>query len=82
MSKSEKRALLSMRLADMPNPRTPSTIVRCDHCDIAVWRAKSSPKTDMVLCMQCGLDIVDETDRRFDPPTAKQLRAIRKATHQ
>jgi hypothetical protein len=81
MSKSEKRLLMSMRVADMPNPGTPSTIVHCDHCDMAVWYAKSSPKTDMVLCMQCGLDVV-EPDSRFEPLTAKQLRAIRKATHQ
>jgi hypothetical protein len=81
MSNSEKRLLLSMRVADMPDPRTPSSIVRCDHCDMAVWRAKSSPKADKVICMQCGLDVF-EPDSRFEPLTAKQLRAIRKATHQ
>lgn len=77
----KKRCLVTSRLTDLPEPRCPADIDRCGWCAMAVWRSRSSPKVDKIMCTQCASDILGPDDEIM-PPTAKQMRAVRKATQQ
>jgi hypothetical protein len=73
------RFLVTARVADMADPRTPSEIVRCDDCRMAVWRSFTSPRTKRVYCMQCAADQIGPGDE-IAALTAEQIKAIKRAT--
>jgi hypothetical protein len=75
------RVLISVRLADMPEALCPAFIDTCCICGMAVWHAESSPPADDVVCMQCAKDVI-EPGSHLEPPTAEQVKAIKKAIFQ
>jgi hypothetical protein len=64
---SDKSVLICCRVADI-DPPVASTVDSCSECRKAVWRARSSPDTDLVLCMQCG-----EAQIRADQAAGKEV---------
>jgi hypothetical protein len=77
----EKNVLVCCRVADI-DPPVASTVECCGNCGKAVWRALSSPDTDMILCIQCGYAQIRAAKAAgkpvmFEGPTAEQLQEIK-----
>lgn len=50
----------------------------CTECKRAVWIARSSPITDRVLCIECGLKIMNASKSvEVAPPTNEQIKEIK-----
>jgi hypothetical protein len=71
--------LVSMRVEDMPEPGSPSTVDRCCECGMAVWRSNSSPSAKKAMCVRCWVDLAKPGDEIM-PLTKEQIEAVRRAT--
>jgi hypothetical protein len=67
-----------MRVADLPDSGCPSAIERCGICGFAIWRALSSPRTDLLYCIQCAADRFGP-EQKIEAPTAKQRKVVEAA---
>jgi hypothetical protein len=74
----QPKLLVTTRVADMADPRSPSEILRCDDCGMAGWRSFTSPRTRRIYCMQCAADRIGPGDE-IAAPTAEQIKVIKRA---
>ena len=70
------RCLVSMRVADRPDPGCPSGTAKCKECGMAVWVGKSSPPVDQYICTRCWEDTAGPDDELL-PPTPEQIEMIK-----
>lgn len=79
MTRQRKRRVLGcMPVRDMPTPPVPSRMGRCERCQIAVWVGDCAPRFDTIWCIGCMYDEFEhQKDVEFEPPTARQLYAIK-----
>lgn len=73
---SEKHALICWPVA-AGEPKARSFVSECDECGCAVWRAYSSPDTDVVFCVDCATTQIKAAKERgqdveFEKPTKEQ----------
>ena len=82
MSDNNESALICKRTTDLLEPKVPSAISSCDVCDAAVWKAFSSPNTDVVICYQCASAEIEAGQARgekinFREPSKLQMSDIK-----
>jgi hypothetical protein len=78
---SEQSVLICWPIA-AGEPKAESFVSECDDCGCAIWRAFSSPDTDIVLCSDCASKDIQEAQKRgvnikFDHPTKEQTEEAR-----
>jgi hypothetical protein len=76
----DNQYLVCLRIVAGRNPPVISTRTRCSRCGGAVWRASTSPDPEggaSILCVECMLEIAEDSDITIMPPTKKQIESIR-----
>lgn len=54
--------LVCMRCVYLPRPPIASQVEKCSRCAAFVWKALSSPKQNVIWCMECAHDEFEEDD--------------------
>ena len=67
-----------MRVETTFKPPVESDMARCVDCGMAVWLARSTPKYSdaKLLCLECLLDRVRDTNDDVEPITKEQIAAL------
>jgi hypothetical protein len=78
---SEEKSVLICCAVAKTEPMAESFVSECDECGRAVWRAFSSPDTDIALCSDCAGREIQAAQRRgenfkIEPPTKEQIEEL------
>jgi hypothetical protein len=75
--KENDRVLICQRVADF-EPAVQSHVDTCVLCARPVWRARSSPEADYVICLPCGRkQLAQYPEAKIGEPTKEQLEEAR-----
>ena len=75
--KDSDLVLICQRVADF-EPKVQSHIDTCVLCQRSVWRTRSSPEADYVICLPCGRQqLAKYPEKKIEALTKEQLEEVR-----